>query len=92
MKLLLLGNVTSASFNTLPDVPDAVANDTAVLAYEPPDTSVPLPASVGSEVHSDTYMLAGAVYVVAFRVAFKSAFSKKLLISAMIFPLSWCYA
>ena len=30
-----------------------------------------------------TFTLAGAVYVVAFRVAFKSAFSKKLLISAI---------
>jgi hypothetical protein len=29
-------------------------------------------------------MLAGAVYVVAFRVAFKSAFSKKFDISAII--------
>ena len=26
------GNSTAPSFNTLPDVPDAVANDTAVLA------------------------------------------------------------
>jgi hypothetical protein len=71
-----VGKVTSASFNTLPDVPDAVANDTAVLAYEPPVTSVPEASSPGFEVHSDTYIVAGAVYVVAFRVAFKSAFSK----------------
>jgi hypothetical protein len=47
-----VGNVTSAELVVTPLV--GAANVTAVLAYEPPDTSVPLPASVGSEVHSDT--------------------------------------
>jgi hypothetical protein len=47
-----VGKVTSAEFVDAPL--DGAPNVTAVLAYEPPDTSVPLPASVGSEVHSDT--------------------------------------
>ncbi len=46
-----VGNVTSA---LLVDTPlDGAPNVTDVLAYEPPDTSVPLPASVGSVVHND---------------------------------------
>jgi hypothetical protein len=47
-----VGKVTSAEFVVTPL--EGAANVTAVLAYEPPVTSVPLPASVGSEVHNDT--------------------------------------
>jgi len=46
------GNVQSALDDVTPL--DGAANVIDVLAYEPPETSVPLPASVGSEVHSDT--------------------------------------
>jgi hypothetical protein len=46
------GNDTSASLDVTPLEGDP--NVTAVLAYEPPDTSLPEPASVGSEVHSET--------------------------------------
>ena len=46
------GNVTSALLDVTPL--EGAPNVTEVLAYEPPYTSVPLPASVGSEVHSDT--------------------------------------
>jgi len=69
-----VGNVTSALFVVTPL--EGEPNVTDVLAYEPPDTSVPLPASVGSEVHSDTYTVAGDVYVVLRRVALISAFSR----------------
>ena len=69
-----VGNVTSAEFVDTPL--DGAPIVTAVLAYEPPDTSVPESASVGSVVYSDTYTVAGDVYVVLRRTALISAFSK----------------
>ena len=33
---------------------EGAPNVTAALTYEPPDTSVPLPASVGSDVNNPT--------------------------------------
>src|SRR6056300_1031085 len=80
-----VGNVTSALFVDTPL--DGAPNVTAVLAYEPPDTSVPVSASVGSVVYKDTYTVAGDVYVVALKVALINAFSKKLLNSAIIVSL-----
>ena len=79
-----VGNVTSALFVDTPL--DGAPIVTAVLAYEPPDTSVPVSASVGSVVYKDTYTVAGDVYVVALKVALINAFSKKLLNSAIIVP------
>ena len=79
-----VGNVTSALLVVTPL--DGAPNVTAVLAYEPPDTSVPVSASVGSVVYKDTYTVAGDVYVVALKVALINAFSKKLLNSAIIVP------
>ena len=79
-----VGNVTSAEFVDTPL--DGAPIVTAVLAYEPPDTSVPESASVGSVVYKDTYTVAGDVYVVALKVALINAFSKKLLNSAIIVP------
>src|SRR6056300_1077637 len=79
-----VGKVTSALLVVTPL--DGAPNVTAVLAYEPPDTSVPVSASVGSVVYKDTYTVAGDVYVVALKVALINAFSKKLLNSAIIVP------
>jgi len=47
-----VGNVTSAEFVVTPL--DGAPNVTAVLAYEPPVTSVPEASSLGFEVHNDT--------------------------------------
>ena len=69
-----VGKVTSAEFVDTPL--DGAPNVTATLAYEPPDTSVPESASVGSVMYSDTYTVAGDVYVVLRRTALISAFSK----------------
>jgi hypothetical protein len=79
-----VGNVMSALFCVTPL--DGASNVADVLAYEPPDTSVPESASVGSVVYRDTYTVAGDVYVVALKVALINAFSRKLLNSAIIVP------
>jgi hypothetical protein len=62
----------------------AVGNDETALAYEPPDTSVPVSASVGSVVHSDTYGLSTAVKDAPFSVELSKAISNTFDISAMI--------
>ena len=47
-----VGNVTSAELVEAPL--EGAPNVTAVLAYEPPVTSVPEASSLGFEVHNDT--------------------------------------
>jgi len=48
----------------------------ALRTYEPPDTSVPEPASVGSDVNKPTYTVVGLVYEVLRKTALTNAVSK----------------
>ena len=72
-----VAKVTSASVATVLVV--AVGKDEATLAYEPPVTSVPVSASVGLEVHSDTNGLSTGVKAAPFSVELSKASSSFLL-------------
>ena len=53
-----------------------VVNEPALRTYEPPETSVPVLASVGSLVNRPTYTVVGDVYAVFEKVCAKTFVSR----------------